>query len=112
MKEMNKTFNERYMDMQELQDSFKISKNYKKYETPIRVRNRISTEFNEVAQKEKDDGPDDNNETLDSIPTVQGKSKKTAENKTYVSTSDINETLDSIPPYCEVPRKQLRRKDL
>ena len=58
-------------ETQELQESFKISKNYKQYGTSDRVKNVRKTVENKRYHLRSD-----NDETLDSIEPVTGKSKK------------------------------------
>ena len=58
-------------DTQQLEDSFKMSKNYKKYGTSDRVKNVRKTVENKRYHLRSD-----NDETLDSIEPVTGNSKK------------------------------------
>ena len=61
---------------QQLEESFKISKNYKTYGTSDRVKKRNWTQFSKTVEYKTYNLRSENDETLDSIEPVTGNSKK------------------------------------
>ena len=61
---------------QQLEESFKMSKNYKTYGTSDRVKKRNSTQLSNTVENKRYNLRSENNETLDSIEQVTGNSKK------------------------------------
>ena len=61
---------------QQLEESFKMSKNYKTYGTSDRVQKRIWTQLSNTVENKRYNLRSENNETLDSIEPVTGNSKK------------------------------------
>ena len=67
-------------DTQQLEESFKISKNYKKYGTSDRVKKTNWTQLTKSVDKKRYPLRSENDETLDSIEPVTGNLKKRKRN--------------------------------
>ena len=63
-------------DTQQLEESFKISKNYKKYGTSDRLKMTNWTQLSKTVENNRYHLRSENDETLDSIEPVKGNSKK------------------------------------
>ena len=63
-------------DTQKLEESFKMSKNYKTYGTSDRVKKRNWTQVTNTVENKRYNLRSENDETLDSIEPVTGNSKK------------------------------------
>ena len=68
------------VDTQQLEESFKISRNYKKYGTSDIVKKTNCTEVTKTVENKRYHIRSENDETLDSIQPVTGNSKKANRN--------------------------------
>ena len=98
-------------DTQKLEESFKMSKNYKTYGTLDRVKKRNWTQVTNTVENKRYNLRSENDETLDSIEPVTGNSKKCNRNPIKQQTERSVKITNNQREYSFERKKERHKKE-